>query len=80
MAFQAVCIYVSGAVYAGIEFDSGRTTTHEITILKWMCKQKRGVADWICLAANEQWQIVNTAAAFVFHKVAGNILSSTELW
>lgn len=59
---------------------SGKTTTHEITILKWMCKQKHGVAVWICMAENEQWQIVNNPAGFIFHNVAGNILSSTELW
>ena len=51
-------------------FGSGKTTTREITILKWKCKQKRGVADWICLAENEPWQIVNTTVVFIFHKVA----------
>ena len=61
-------------------FGSGKTATHEITILKWMCKRKRGVVDLICLVENEPWQIVNTATVFKFNKVAGNILSSTELW
>ena len=61
-------------------FGSGKTATHEITLLNWTCKQKRGVVDQICLAENEPWQIVNTAAVFIFNKVAGNILRSTELW
>ena len=61
-------------------FGSGKTTTHEITILKWACKQKRGVVDQICLSDNEPWQIVNSAAVIIFNEVAGNFLSSTELW
>jgi hypothetical protein len=60
----SICICISGAVYAGIDFGSGKSMTHEITLLKWMRKQKRGVADWIYLAENKQWQIVNTAAVF----------------
>jgi hypothetical protein len=43
-------------------------------------KQKRGIADWICLAENERWRIVNSAAVFRFHEVAGNSVNGTEIW